>query len=57
MNFVDEEFTKKFRIVGNFYKYIWFLEQKPAEFQIHIATEKRFDGDSELLRLNRFKKL
>ena len=57
MNFVDEEFTKKFRIVGNFYKYTWFLKQKPAKFRIHIATEKRFDGDFELLQLNRFKKL
>ena len=41
MNVVYEEFTEKFRIVGNLYKCICYLEKNRAKFEIHIVTEKQ----------------
>ena len=53
MNFVYEAFTEKFRVIGNFYKYICFMEKKPGKIEIQIVTEKEFDADFELLRLKK----
>ena len=50
MNFVYEAFIEKFRVIG------YFLGNNAAKFEIHIVTDKVFDADFELLRLNKFLK-
>ena len=47
MNFVYEAFIEKFRVIG------YFLGNNAAKFEIHIVTDKVFDTDFELLRLNK----
>ena len=53
MNLVYEVFTEKFRVIDYFYKHNCLIEKKPGTFEIHVVTDKIFDADFELLRLNK----